>query len=329
MPDAALHPAVLRPEAVASAAAWLGAPHAPALPLAESRADAPLLSFELFPPKGEAQEPQFWACLRRLEPLAPRFVSVTYGAGGSTQARTHAAVERIALETSLTPAAHLTCVGATREEVEAVALRYWQAGIRHVVALRGDMPGGASYEPHPGGYPYAADLVAGLRRLADFEISVAAYPETHPAATSPEADLDNLKRKLDAGATRAITQYFFATDGYLRFLDRALAAGITAPIVPGILPVTNFAQVVKFSSACGTSVPAWLGRLFEGLEDDAETRRMVATVVAAEQVRVLQANGIDEFHFYTLNRPDLVYAISHILGVRPGAAAGPEARPPN
>ena len=205
--------------------------------------------------------------------------------------------------------------------MDEVARQYWAAGVRHIVALRGDMPGGAAYVPHPGGYAYAADLVAGLRRVADFEISVAAYPETHPAARNAAADLDNLKRKLDAGATRAITQYFFDTDTYLRFLDRALVAGITAPIVPGIMPVSNFAQVARFSAACGASVPAWLGRLFEGLDDDAETRRMVAAVVAAEQVRLLQANGIDEFHFYTLNRPDLVYAIAHILGVRPRTEA--------
>lgn len=298
------------------------APLRAALPLAEAGGVPPALSFELFPPRAEAQEASFWACVRRLAPLRPRFVSVTYGAGGSTQARTQAAVERIARETSLVPAAHLTCVGATRAEVDTVARRFWDAGIRHVVALRGDMPGGAPYVPHPGGYPYAAELVAGLRRIADFEISVAAYPETHPAAFGPEADLDNLRRKLDAGATRAITQYFFEAAMFLRFLDRARAAGITAPIVPGILPITNFAQAVKFSAACGTSVPAWLGRLFEGLDDDADTRRMVAAVVVAEQVRTLQANGIDEFHFYTLNRPELVCGIAHILGVRVQAAAG-------
>ena len=246
-------------------------------------------------------------------------MSVTYGAGGSTQERTHATVRRIVAETSLTPAAHLTCVGATRDTVDAVARGYWQAGVRHVVALRGDVPGGGAYEPCPGGYAYAADLVAGLRRIGDFEISVAAYPEVHPAAASGAADLDNLKRKLDAGATRAITQYFFDNDVFLRFLDRALAAGITAPIVPGIMPVTNFAQAVKFSAACGTSVPDWMAHLFEGTEDDPETRRMVAAFVAAEQVRLLQACGVDEFHFYTLNRPDLTYAIAHILGVRPDA----------
>ncbi|MBO1074822.1 methylenetetrahydrofolate reductase [Roseomonas marmotae] len=278
----------------------------------------PALSFEFFPPRTEALEQQLWACVRRLEPLAPRFVSVTYGAGGTTQERTHATVARLARETSLTPAAHLTCVGASAGEVDDVARRYWDAGVRHIVALRGDAPSGEEgYVPHPQGYAYAADLVAGLKRIGDFEISVAAYPETHPTASSAQADLDNLKRKIDAGATRAITQYFFDTDVYLRFLDRALAAGITVPIVPGILPVSNFNQVKKFSAMCGASVPDWMGKLFEGLEEDAETRRMVAAAMAAEQVRLLQANGVDEFHFYTLNRADLSYAIAHILGARP------------
>jgi methylenetetrahydrofolate reductase (NADPH) len=310
------------PEAVrlAPLERWLTAPRVTGLPAPNDGGTCPALSFEFFPPKTDALEQQLWACIRRLEPLGPRFVSVTYGAGGSTQARTHSTVARLIDETALVPAAHLTCVGATREEVDTVARRYWQAGVRHIVALRGDMPGGGAYQPHPGGYAFAADLVAGLRRIGDFEISVAAYPETHPAAVSPQADLDTLKRKLDAGATRAITQYFFETETYLRFLDRALAAGITAPIVPGIMPVSNFAQAARFSAACGTSVPAWLGRMFEGLDDDAETRRMVGAVAAAEQVRLLQANGIDEFHFYTLNRPDLVYAIAHILGARPKPA---------
>lgn len=296
---------------------WLTGPRFAALPARNAEQPAPKLSFEFFPPRTEALEQQLWACIERLAPLAPRFVSVTYGAGGSTQARTHATVARILRETTLVPAAHLTCVGATREEVDEVARQYWAAGVRHIVALRGDPPPGTAYAPHPGGYAYAADLIAGLRRIADFEISAAAYPETHPAALSAEADLDNLKRKLDAGATRAITQYFFDTGVYLRFLDRCLAAGITAPIVPGIMPVSNFAQAVRFSGMCGASVPEWMGRLFEGTEDDPETRRMVGMVVAAEQVRLLQANGVDEFHFYTLNRPDLTYAIAHVLGVRP------------
>jgi methylenetetrahydrofolate reductase (NADPH) len=298
---------------------WLTGPRFGGLPARPLDHTPPALSFEFFPPRTEALESQLWACIRRLEPLAPRFVSVTYGAGGSTQARTHATVSRIVAETSLTPAAHLTCVGATREEVDEVARGYWQAGIRHIVALRGDVPGGGVCEPHPGGYAYAADLVAGLKRVADFEISVAAYPETHPTAASPLGDLDNLKRKLDAGATRAITNFFFDNSAFLRFLDLALAAGITAPIVPGIMPVTNFAQQAKFAALSGVSVPDWLGHMFEGIADDLETRRMVAAVVAAEQVRMLQANGIDEFHFYTLNRPDLTYAIAHILGVRPAS----------
>jgi methylenetetrahydrofolate reductase (NADPH) len=302
---------------------WLTGPRFGPLPARAAGTPPPLLSFEFFPPRTEALEAQLWAAIRRLEPLAPRFVSVTYGAGGTTQARTHATVARLARETSLTPAAHLTCVGATRAEVDAVARRYWEAGVRHIVALRGDPPPGSAYAPHPGGYAFAADLVAGLRRVADFEISVAAYPETHPQAVSAAADLDNLKRKLDAGASRAITQYFFDPAVYLRFLDRCLAAGITAPIVPGIMPVSNFAQARKFSEMCGASVPDWLAHLFEGLEEDVETRRMVAAVVAAEQVRLLQANGVDEFHFYTLNRPDLTYAIAHILGVRPRAAVSP------
>lgn len=300
-------------------ARWLTGPRIAGLP-APAAMPAPRLSFEFFPPKTDKLEEQLWACIRRLEPLAPRFVSVTYGAGGSTQERTHATVARIVSDTTLTPAAHLTCVGATREEVDAVARRYWEAGVRHIVALRGDPPAGVErYEPHPGGYAQAEDLVRGLKRIGDFEISVGAYPETHPAAVSAEADLDFLKRKIDAGANRAITQYFFDAEVYLRFLDRCLAAGITVPIVPGIMPVTNFASVQRFSAMCGASVPAWMGQLFEGLDEDAETRRMVAAVVAAEQVRLLQANGVDEFHFYTLNRPDLTYAIAHILGVRPKA----------
>jgi methylenetetrahydrofolate reductase (NADPH) len=298
---------------------WLTGPRFSALPVKAADHPAPQLSFEFFPPRTEALEQQLWTCIERLAPLAPRFVSVTYGAGGTTQARTHATVARIAQETKLVAAAHLTCVGATCGEVDDVARQYWDAGIRHIVALRGDPPPGAAYEPHPGGYHYAADLVAGLKKVGDFEISVAAYPEVHPAASNPVADLENLKRKLDAGATRAITQYFFDTATYLRFLDLCLAAGIKAPIVPGIMPVSNFAQAARFSAMCGASVPDWMGRLFEGTENDPETRRMVGMVVAAEQVRLLQANGVDEFHFYTLNRADLTYAIAHVLGVRTAA----------
>ncbi|ONG52340.1 methylenetetrahydrofolate reductase [NAD(P)H] [Pseudoroseomonas deserti] len=302
---------------------WLGGERFAPLPARDVAQPLPLLSFEFFPPRTEALDQQLWSCIERLAPLRPRFVSVTYGAGGTTQERTHATVARLARETDLVPAAHLTCVGATREAIDDVARGYWEAGVRHIVALRGDAAPGTDYAPHPGGYAYASDLVAGLKRIGDFEISVAAYPEVHPGASSPEADLDNLKRKLDAGATRAITQYFFDTGTYLRFLDRCLAAGITAPIVPGIMPVSNFANAKKFSAMCGTSVPAWLAELFEGTDDAPEIRRIVASIVAAEQVRTLQANGIDEFHFYTLNRPELTLAIAHVLGVRAPASPPP------
>ena len=297
---------------------------APGLPMTSDRGGGLAISFEFFPPRTDKMERDLWAAIERLEPLSPAFVSVTYGAGGSTRDRTHNTVSRIINETSLAAAAHLTCVAATCEEVDDVAHRYWDAGIRHIVALRGDPPDDEPrYRPHPGGYEYAADLVAGLKRVADFEISVAAYPETHPDAASPEADLDNLKRKIDAGASRAITQYFFDVDLFFRFVERARAAGIEVPIVPGILPVTNFAQVVRFSAACGTSVPRWMGDLFETLDDDPETRKLVAATVAAEQCRRLQAGGAEQFHFYTLNRADLTYAISHILGLRPVPAGEP------
>jgi methylenetetrahydrofolate reductase (NADPH) len=299
---------------------WLTGTRFSALPARGATHPPPLLSFEFFPPKTEGLEQQLWLCIRRLEPLAPRFVSVTYGAGGSTRQRTHATVTRIVRETGLVPAAHLTCVDATREGVDEVAQQYWDAGVRHIVALRGDAPPGETYQPHPKGYSYAVDLVAGLKRIAPFEISVAAYPEVHPQATSRMNDLDNLKRKLDVGASRAITNFFFDTAVYLRFLDLCLAAGITAPVVPGIMPVTNLAGLRRMSALSGASIPDWLSHMFEGLDDDPETRRMVGAVVAAEQVRLLQANGVDEFHFYTLNRPELTYAIAHILGVRPRAA---------
>jgi len=286
------------------------------------------VSFEFFPPKTEQMEQSLWACVQRLATLQPAFVSVTYGAGGSTRERTHATVVRIREETALEPAAHLTCVAATRDEVDEVARHYWQAGIRHIVALRGDPPEGASrYLPHPGGYAYAADLVAGLKRIADFRISVAAYPETHPEAMSARADLDNLKRKVDAGAAQAITQFFFDVDHFFRFRDRAVAAGIDLPIVPGILPVTNFNQVRRFAGLCGASIPRWMGELFDGLDGDAETRRLVAAALACDQCRALHAGGVRQFHFYTLNRADLAYAICHVLGVRPpGVAAAPPAQ---
>ena len=280
------------------------------------------VSFEFFPPRAEADDAALQQTIRELEPLAPSYVSVTYGAGGTTRERTHATVKRIVDETSLRPAAHLTCVGATREEIDRVVREYWDAGVRHIVALRGDPPAGStSYVPHPGGYAYAADLVAGIRRVADFEVSVGAYPETHPEAASPDSDLDNLRRKLDAGATRAISQYFFDVWTFLRFRDRCAKAGIKAPIIPGILPVTNFQQVVKFSRMCGASVPGWLAALFDGLDEDADTRRLVAATVAAEQVRRLQEHGVEDFHFYTLNRADLTYALCHILGMRPAVSA--------
>lgn len=303
------------------AAAPLAALRGPALGLTAESGPAPALSFEFFPPRTEALDAQLWSCIDRLAPLAPRFVSVTYGAGGTTQARTLATIQRITHETRLTPAVHLTCVGAARGEVDELARQYWALGVRSIVALRGDMPGGGDYVPHPQGYAYAADLVEGLKRVAPFDISVAAYPETHPAAVSAQADLDNLKRKLDAGANRAITQYFFEAETFLRFRDRAAAAGITAPIVPGILPVSNYAQAVKFSAACGASVPAWLGPLFDGMDDDAEMRRTMGAYVAAQLVRQLQSEAVDEFHFYTLNRPEMVYFIARILGVRPASVA--------
>lgn len=276
------------------------------------------VSFEFFPPKTPAMEETLWASVETLAPLAPRFMSVTYGAGGSTRERTHATVARIRHETSVAPAAHLTCVEASRAEIDAIAHSYWEAGVRHIVALRGDPPvAGQRFQARGDGYDCAATLVAGLRRVADFEISVAAYPETHPEAASPTADLDNLKRKLDAGASRAITQFFFEPDTFFRFRDAAAAAGIRAEIVPGILPVSNFTQTVRMAGLCGTAIPGWLGRLFEGLEDKPATRQLVAATVAAELCRRLYAGGVREFHFYTLNRAELSYAICHMLGLRP------------
>jgi len=281
------------------------------------------VSFEFFPPHTEKMEETLWASVQRLKDLHPSFVSVTYGADGSTRQRTHAAVERIIKETDLTAAPHLTCIGASRGEIDDIAREYWDMGIRHIVALRGDAPKDAdSYEPHADGYAYAADLVAGLKNVADFDISVAAYPEVHPEAPNPLFDLENLKRKLDAGASRAITQFFFDTDVFLRFRDLTVAAGIESAIVPGILPITRFPQLQRFAEACGASVPEWLHERFAGLEDDAGTRRMIAASVAIEQVRRLQAEGINEFHFYTLNRSDLTFAICHALGVRSQQAVG-------
>lgn len=276
------------------------------------------VTFEFFPPHSEAMEKTLWNSIERLAPLAPRFVSVTYGADGSTRERTHNVVARVRRETSLTAAPHLTCVGATRAEVDAVAQTYRNLGVRHLVALRGDPPQGEQhYEPHPAGYAYAADLVAGLRRIADFDITVAAYPEVHPDAKNAQADLDNLKRKFDAGASRAITQFFFDDSAFLRFRERCTAAGIDAPVIPGILPVTRFPQLVRFAKRCGTNVPRWLFERFDGLDDDAETRQLIAASVAIEQVMRLEREGVKEFHFYTLNRAELTYAICHALGVRP------------
>jgi methylenetetrahydrofolate reductase (NADPH) len=278
----------------------------------------PLVSFEFFPPKSAAMERTLWNSIERLAPLQPRFVSVTYGADGSTRDRTHNIVSRISRETRLVSAPHLTCVGSPREEVQAIAHEYWDEGIRHIVALRGDPPQGSDhYEPHPSGFHYALDLVKGLREVADFEISVAAYAEGHPEAPDLDFDLDNLKRKLEAGADRAITQFFFDPDVFLRFRDRCIARGITASIVPGILPINKFPQMLKFAAMCGASVPDWLHERFAGLDDDEETRRMIAASVAIEQVSRLQQHGINEFHFYTLNRAELTYAICFALGLRP------------
>jgi methylenetetrahydrofolate reductase (NADPH) len=280
------------------------------------------VSFEFFPPHDEQMQAQLWTSIERLAGLAPRFVSVTYGADGSTRERTHSAVARIVGETGLTAAPHLTCIGAPRGEIDDIARSYWDMGVRHLVALRGDPPpGNRAYIPHPDGYRYAAELVAGLKRVADFDISVAAYPEVHPEAPNALFDLDNLKRKLDAGASRAITQFFFDVDVFLRFRDRAAAAGIESALVPGILPITRFPQLERFAERCGASVPEWLRERFAGLEDDAETRQMIAASVAIEQVHKLQREGLHEFHFYTLNRSELTFAICHALGVRQKLAA--------
>lgn len=277
----------------------------------------PAVSFEFFPPATPELQEKLWQALERLAPLVPRFVSVTYGAGGSTRERTHDTVVSIERRLGLRPAAHLTCVDASRNEVDAVAARYWQSGIRHIVALRGDPPAGQrTFTPHPQGYTCAAELVAGLKKIADFEISVAAYPEVHPDATSPRADMENLKRKQDAGATRGITQFFFEPEVFLRFRDAAVRAGISMPLVPGILPVTNFKQAQSIAARCGTRVPPALAHQFEGLDNDPETRRLVAAHVAGLQCRRLQTEGVHEFHFYTLNRAELTRAICHLLGLR-------------
>jgi methylenetetrahydrofolate reductase (NADPH) len=283
------------------------------------------VSFEFFPPGDATMAEQLWASVQRLAPLQPNFVSVTYGADGSTRTRTHECVLRILSETNLVVAPHLTCVGASREEVLSIARDYWRQGVRHLVALRGDAPASnlapdGSYRPQPDGFPYAADLIGGLKNVGEFDLSVAAYPEGHPESGSVDADLDNLKRKVDAGAGRAITQFFFDTDIFLRYRDRCAAAGIKANIVPGILPITRFPQLLRFAGRCGASVPDWLRQRFDGLDDDPETRRMIAANVAIEQVQRLRHHGVQEFHFYTLNRAELTYAICHALGIRPQVA---------
>ena len=282
------------------------------------------VSFEFFPPRTEKMEQTLWEAIATLAPLGPRFVSVTYGAGGSTRERTHATVERIARETAIPAAAHLTCVEASRAEVDEVAREYWDAGVRHIVALRGDMPAGpgTAFAPHADGYANAAELVEGLKRIAPFEISVAAYPECHPDSANPDADLDNLKRKLDAGATRAITQFFFEPETFFRFRDDAAAAGIDAEIVPGIMPITSFAAVQKMSALCGTAIPDWLAHQFDGLDEKPQARQLVAATLAAELCRKLYTGGVRDFHFYTLNRAELSYAICHLLGVRPTVTEG-------
>ena len=278
------------------------------------------VSFEFFPPKTEKMGETLWQSVKTLEPLGPRFLSVTYGAGGSTRERTHEAVRRIVSETGIPAAAHLTCVQATREEVDQVAREYWEEGVRHIVALRGDAPDGSGgYAPHPGGYENAADLIAGLKKIGDFEISVAAYPEMHPDSPDRQADLDNLKRKFDAGATRAITQFFFEPECFFDFRDKAAAAGIEGEIVPGIMPVMSFAAVQKMSGLCGTAIPDWMEGLFDGLDERPEARQLVSATIAAEMCRRLYAGGVRQFHFYTLNRAELSYAICHMLGLRPKA----------
>jgi methylenetetrahydrofolate reductase (NADPH) len=285
--------------------------------------NAVAVSFEFFPPGDDAAAASLWSAVERLAPLRPRFVSVTYGADGSTRSRTHECVLRMLRDTQLVVAPHLTCIGAPREEIEGIAQDYWRHGIRHMVALRGDLPGvatpgvGTPGIAEPRGYAYASDLVRGLAAVAPFEISVAAYPEGHPESGTVDADLENLQRKIDAGARRAITQFFFDIDLFLRYRDRCAARGISAPIVPGILPITRFPQLLRFAGRCGASIPDWLRRRFEGLDDDPETRRMIAAHVAIEQVQQLRRHGVEEFHFYTLNRAELTYAICHALGIRP------------
>ena len=282
------------------------------------------VSFEFFPPKTPEMEQTLWRSIRRLEPLQPEFVSVTYGAGGSTRERTHATVKRILDETTLEPVAHLTCVGATRAEVDDVIRAYWDAGIRHIVALRGDMPElGAPYRPHPDGYQSTPELITAIRKIGDFDVIVSAYPEKHPESVSLDADIELLKEKVDAGATRAITQFVFDTEKHVRFLEKTQKAGISVPIVPGIMPTTNFKGTKRMAERCGASIPRWLEDYYIGLDDELETRKLIAAYVAAEQVNRLRAYGFDRFHFYTLNQADLTFAICHVLGLRPQAVLTP------
>jgi methylenetetrahydrofolate reductase (NADPH) len=297
---------------------------------AGERTGRPRVSFEFFPPKTPAMEEALWQAITRLAPLDPAFVSVTYGAGGSTRERTHRTVKRILDETRLKPAAHLTCVGASREEVDEVIREYWETGVRHIVSLRGDPPPseggiGGVYVPRPDGYANATELTKAIRGISPFEVLVGVYPEKHPESPSIEHDIDVLKQKIDAGATLGISQFFFDLDVFLRYVDKVRAAGITIPILPGIMPVTNFNGLKKMSAACGTSIPGWLANLFEGLDDDAETRRLIACSVATEMCAKLQEQGFEDFHFYTLNRADLVYAICRVLGVRENPTAATEA----
>lgn len=290
----------------------------------EDKRDRTRVSFEFFPPKTPEMEQTLWRSIRRLEPLAPEFVSVTYGAGGSTRERTHATVKRILDETTLEPVAHLTCVGASRAEVDDVIRGYWDAGIRHIVALRGDMPElGAPYRPHPEGYQSTPELIAAIRKIGDFDVIVSAYPEKHPESVSLDADIELLKKKVDAGATRAITQFVFDTEKHVRFLEKTQKAGISVPIVPGIMPTTNFKGTKRMAERCGASIPQWLENYYVGLDDELETRKLIAAYVAAEQVNRLRGYGFDRFHFYTLNQADLTFAICHVLGLRPQAALTP------
>ncbi len=291
---------------------------------AQSKPEPTRVSFEFFPPKTPEMEETLWRSIARLEPLRPEFVSVTYGAGGSTRERTHATVRRIVQETTLTPAAHLTCVGASRAEVDEVIRGYWDAGVRHIVALRGDMPElGVPYRPHPQGYQSTPELIEGIRGIADFEVSVSAYPEKHPESASIDADIELLRRKIDAGATRVITQFVFETEFHARFLERVRNAGIEVPIVPGIMPTTNFKGTKRMAGRCGASIPKWLDDYYIGLDDDLETRKLIAAYVAAEQVNRLRGSGFDRFHFYTLNQADLTFAICHVIGLRPAHVAVP------